>query len=323
MIEELVDKIARKETGVVFPHTLSRKGLYILPTRPGLLFILVLFVMLAGSINYSNNLGFLFTFLLGSMVFISILHTHRNLLGLTIRSAAVQPVFAGDDGLLKLLLQTEERSRPGICFDVKINEATIQVTTNDNRRVSVPLPTEMRGFYKVTSITVSSSYPFGLFRTWSTFYPNLGYLVYPAALGGEFNPSATTDGSETQGSRETDGVDDFKGLQPYRPGDPMSRLSWKSLARGKGLHTKEFSAHIGESVMIAWDDVSLKETEKKLSRLCDMVLKAHDMNLSYGLSIPGTLIPKGEPKDKAHRHLCLKALALYGKGGVRAEGKRP
>lgn len=318
MIGELVDKIARKDENVVFPYTLSRKGLYILPTRQGALFIPVLLVMLVGSINYSNNLGFLFTFLLSSMAFISLLHTHRNLLGLTIRSASIPAVFAGDDAKLSLALQPDDRERPGILYDVKIGGRTFTASTSD-KAVSVSIPADQRGAYRVDSIRVSSSYPFGLFMTWTTFYPDLAYLVYPKALGGEFRPSSSDGGDDNQGGRETDGVDDFKGLRPYRPGDPLSRLSWKSFARGKGLHTKEFSALTGEKVMISWDDAKVVDTEKKLSRLCDMVLKAHDMNLSYGLSIPGTLIPMGEPKDKAHRHLCLKALALFGKGGKGAK----
>lgn len=322
MIGELVDKIVRKDRGVVFPYTLSRKGLYILPTGQGLLFIAVLLVMLIGSINYANNLGFLFTFLLGSMAFISMLHTHRNLLGLTLVSASVPMVFAGDEALITFTLAQEGRTRVGISFEVKIGESVCAAVSSE-KSVNVSVPSGRRGIFTVTSITLKSSYPFGLFRTWTTFYPVLSYLVYPKAMGGEFRPSVTDQGEENQGGRETEGVDDFSGLRPYRPGDPLGRLSWKTYARGKGLHTKEFSALTGDAVMIAWDDVALKDTEKKLSRLCDMVLKAHDMGIAYGLSIPGALIPMGEPKDKAHRHQCLKALALFGKKGPAGEGGRP
>ena len=58
-----------------FPHavprgqqiTLDRRRIYALPTRYGILFAVMLFVMLLGSINYNNSLGFLLTFLLASM----------------------------------------------------------------------------------------------------------------------------------------------------------------------------------------------------------------------------------------------------------------
>lgn len=319
-----MDKIANKNRNINFPYTVTRSsGLYILPTRAGLLFITVLIVMLAGSINYGNNLGFLFTFLLASMAFISLLHTHRNLLGLTLRSASFRSVFAGDRMDMQLFLQGEGRERPGLCFDVNVDGEHLPVCAPASGTVAVPVPTADRGNHRVMSMTVSSSYPFGLFRTWTTLYPDLTYLVYPGSAGGEFTPSNDMDGADNPGAKEQDGVDDFKGLRPYRPGDPMGRLSWKTFAQGKGLYTKEFSAHMGEAVMITWDDIRSGQTEWKISRLCDMVLKAHDMNLSYGLSIPGVLIERGEPKDKAHRHRCLKALALYGKGSDVAGRKRP
>ena len=50
--------------------------------------------MLAGSINYSLSLGFALTFLLGSMVLVSILHTYRNLAQLTIYAGKAASVFA-------------------------------------------------------------------------------------------------------------------------------------------------------------------------------------------------------------------------------------
>ncbi|MCU7807998.1 MAG: hypothetical protein KZQ73_09060, partial [Candidatus Thiodiazotropha sp. (ex Semelilucina semeliformis)] len=50
------------------------RSLYILPTRQGILLALVLFLMLAGSINYGSNLAYLVTFLLGGIWLSAILH---------------------------------------------------------------------------------------------------------------------------------------------------------------------------------------------------------------------------------------------------------
>ena len=314
-IEGLVDKVSRFRRPCGFPQTLTRKGMYILPTRQGLVFILVLFVMLIGAINYNNNLAFLFTFLLASMIFISLLHTHRTLSGLILCSASVAPVSVGDTGVFTLLLRSEARERMGIHLNFH-GESDVETSLDGTRdqKVGIPFIPEKRGLFAIKPLTVSSSYPFGLFRTWATVYTDVTCLVYPKALAGPFNPMDHITDSDTEGRNVTRGTDDFKELRPYRPGDSISRLSWKSLARGKGLYTKEFERQAGASVCLSWDAVVMSDSERRISRLTDMVYNAHALNLSYGLSIPGTTIPPGEARDPAHFHLCLRTLALFNPG---------
>ena len=52
------------------PVIIDRKKIRIRPTRNGLIFIALVLAMFLGSINYNNNLGFLLTFLLGSLAFV-------------------------------------------------------------------------------------------------------------------------------------------------------------------------------------------------------------------------------------------------------------
>ena len=78
------------------PVQLDRSRIFILPTATGLLFAVVLLVMLLGAINYANNMGYMFTFLLGSMALVSILHSYRNLAQLQFAAGRAEPVFAGE-----------------------------------------------------------------------------------------------------------------------------------------------------------------------------------------------------------------------------------
>ena len=61
---------------------LHQRRIYILPTRIGLGFGVVLFTMLLGALNYSNNMGFALAFLLTAVTVVSIHHCQRNLTGL-------------------------------------------------------------------------------------------------------------------------------------------------------------------------------------------------------------------------------------------------
>ena len=89
---------ARKRQGIdnTAGVTLERRRIYILPTRYGAVFALVLFAMLLGSINYGANLAYAMTFLLAGLVLVILHHCHNNLLGIKLRFAGADPVFAGE-----------------------------------------------------------------------------------------------------------------------------------------------------------------------------------------------------------------------------------
>jgi hypothetical protein len=59
--------------------TLTQRRIFILPTRQGLFFALVLLVMLLGDINYNLSLGYVLTFLLGTTTMLTMLYAFRNL----------------------------------------------------------------------------------------------------------------------------------------------------------------------------------------------------------------------------------------------------
>ena len=75
------------------PIHFHQRRVYILPTRQGYVFALLLLIMLVGSINYSNSLGYMLTFLLASLTVMTILYTYRNLLNLKVSIGNIEPVY--------------------------------------------------------------------------------------------------------------------------------------------------------------------------------------------------------------------------------------
>ena len=57
------------------PVTLNRARIFILPTRQGLAYALVLFAILAGAVNYENSLAYALVFTLVGLGVVSIIHT--------------------------------------------------------------------------------------------------------------------------------------------------------------------------------------------------------------------------------------------------------
>ncbi len=297
------------------PVIIDRHRTYMLPTRHGMLFLFVLLAMLAGSINYNNNLGFLLGFLLGGMALISMLHTHRNLVGLRISSVSAKPVFAGEAAVFDFLVYPEHVSRRALVFFIEKKRKTIEdVKAGISTRIYVHAETGGRGIFTPGPVTVSTRFPLGLFYTWTTLRLKLSCVVYPKPLAGPFQVhESITDGAEAEAAGSSRGAEDFMGLKTYRPGDRIRHISWKTFSRGQGLFTKEFTGRGRTILVFDYDTIRSDDTEKKLSRLCDLIIKAARTNIEYGLRLPGTFISPG--RGEQHKHRCLKALALFGESG--------
>jgi uncharacterized protein (DUF58 family) len=302
-------KTAAAEKPDSLPLVFKRRRVYILPTAHGLLFLIILLAMLLGSINYNNNLGFLLVFLLGSITLVSMIHTYRNLVGMEVLSVSAAPVFAGKTALFRFLVRSEGSHRRAVGFKLENGHPTLEnISARSDETVGASYPAPSRGILKPEQLVVWTRYPLGLFRAWTVISPAMSCVVYPSPLAGPFRLAGGEQGEASDASAVKRGVDDFSGLSPYRPGDPVGKISWKSFARGMGVFTKEFVGG-GGSVMLDYDALGDINREHKLSRLVDMVLKAHGMNAEYGLRLPGRTIAPG--KGERHRHACLKALALF------------
>ena len=290
---------------------LGRRGIYILPTRYGVLFAAVLLLMLVGSINYANNPGYLITFLLCGLGLVAMLHTHRNLLGLGISARKAPPVFAGEPACFVLHLDNPGcRSR----FGIQITRAggvdlAADLAAGEAGRVCLCLPTERRGDLALGRLTIHTRFPLGLLRAWAYLDSDLQCLVYPRPSGFDSPPLAPAHGSHLAGDQGL-GHDDFAGLRAYRVGDPPRHVHWKSAARDLELRTKQYGGERSSQLWLEWEALPGLDTEQRLSRLCRAVLTADESPWPYGLRLPGAELPLGA--GVAHRHACLAALARFG-----------
>lgn len=290
----------------------SRKSkIYVLPTRYGYIFFFVLAAMLLGSVNYNNNLGFLLTFLLGAMATVSVFHACRNIAGTRVVSVHADPVFAGEDAVFECRVRAA--GNPAAAVRLAFGDdrsGSNDLETDAETTISVTLKTAARGPVEPGPLMVYSRYPLGLFRAWVRMPVDARCLAYPRPVHGPMDTFLAIDTGAASGPPVARGVDDFQGLRPYQPGDSLQHISWKTFSRGQGLFTKQFSGQAGMSSMLDWESVKEPDVEKKLSRLCGMILTAHRDRMSYGLALPGRTI--GANRGNAHKHNCLKALALFG-----------
>lgn len=303
-------RTARQKTDMA---VLDRRHVYILPTRSGMLFGLMLIGMLLGSINYSLSLGFALTFWLAGLGLIAMLHTWRNLAHLVVVPGKIPPVFAGETARFSYAVSDRrhlERYAIGMQFGKGL-PVLGDIPADGLAQIFLPMPTERRGWLHPGRVTVFTQFPLGLFHAWGYVDLNAYCLVYPhPAPHGSTLPSFVAETQPQDGSTISGGDEDFAGLRGYRPGDSMRRVDWKASARDQGIFTKEFEGSGQQVFWLAWEMTSGNDIEARLSLLTRWVLDAYEAGSAWGFSLPGARISPAS--DEAHFHECLRALALFG-----------
>jgi len=307
--------------------TLGRRQLYMLPTRHGLMFALVLLVLLLASINYANGLAYGLTFLLASLAVVSMLHTHRNLHKLTVAPGACHPVFAGEAAQFTVCLTNEsgapryglvieqERgpARKGAPWRLRRRSAVarLDLAAGETACVALAVPAERRGWLAAPAFLVSTEFPLGLLYSWSRriAFDQRG-LVYPRPAPPTPLRAAAHEGAQPEPHARTGAGDDFAGLREYHAGDSPRHIHWKAVARGQGWYTKQFGGGAQTLLWLDWDTLEGFDTEARLAVLARWVLDTERACGRYGLKLPGTRIAPAS--GERHQHQCLAALALFG-----------
>lgn len=304
------DWARRRQGEDLLPATIVARRVYILPTRAGLAFALLLFVMLVAGLNYGNSIALMITFLLTGFGLIAMHLTHRNLLGITARGVATVDAFAGEHGLLLLTLASGGQARRfGIDCEVDPGEGVaVTLPEAGTARADLAVPLERRGRMRIRRIKLSTAFPFGIFRAWTYLHVDLSLLAWPVPRGRrEAPPEASAGGDAPSVHREGD--EEWAGLREFRSGDSPRQVAWGAYARGRGLLVKTYQSPAAH--FRTFDLASLPGgLEERLEQMSAWVMAAHARGERYGLKLGTREIPAGGGSE--HRKTCLDALALYG-----------
>ena len=292
------------------PLAVSRRRLYILPTRSGALFALLLTVMLLGATNYENSLAFALTFWLGAVALVSMHHAHANLVGVQITGVHAAPVFATDTARFEISLNhVTGRARRALRISADGTDASarVDIGAGETQTVTIACNTGQRGQLRCPRLRLESVYPIGLFRAWSWLQPDVQTLVYPRSAGRDRLP-ARAGGDQPAEQLTARGHDDFLGHRPYIPGDSPRRIDWKASARSDDLLVREYAERRSQTLWLDETLAGAGDREARLSQLTRWVLLADRAGLAYGLRVNDERI--GPDSSPAHRLACLRALAL-------------
>ncbi len=307
----LLNRVSYKDTAI-----LNSSDIYILPTREGFLYAIIILLLLSAAINFNNSLIFFFTFLMASVGIISMHMTQQNLLNLTLSITHVKPVFCLQTLHIPLLISqtTQKNSSKKISISVQFShqqksfqDILTDVPCDESASVALNSPGNQRGAHKLPSLTISSRYPLGLFRAWTNIQLNNDAIVYPKPAQNFAHSPSQGISSEGQGLKGH-GFDDFSGFKSYQTGESLKHVHWKAYAREQGLLSKTFTGGNNHEYWLDWNDLR-GDIETRLSHLCRLIINAEEQGDRYGLILPDTNVSISN--GQLHYHQCLKALALY------------
>ena len=298
---------------------LTQRTVYILPTRAGWLLGVTLLVLLLGSINYQLNLGYVLTFLLAGSALVGMHVAHATLRGLALQLHPPPAVFAGTTVHATVQVGNPgRRTRYAVGLGGWHSEdwAWADIPAHGSSMLPLNWPAPARGLHSLPPLTVQTCFPLGTFRVWTVWRTAARVLVYPAPEPRAPDlPATPTPGLRAAGSQRQTAdasMEDWDGVRPYRPGDPLKTVLWKKAAQRDSLVSREATASACGEVWLDLARTGLPtgaDTEARLARLCAWVLAAHQQDLRFGMRLGAkTIVPQ---QGLAHRNHCLRALALY------------
>ncbi len=312
-IKERFDLWIARRIPVQEATTLNRRIIYVLPTRNGLMFILAAGLIFIGAINYAVSLAFGLAFMMVSLFILSILHCFNNLNQLQVSSQPCMPVYCGEEiGFNIVLSRAFDRKHEKL--ELRFNDSPVSLadlTQVDREQVKVFTPATQRGLFKAPLLRITTYFPLGLCRAWSVVNLDLHCLVYPKPVPFALESFNSGTGGNDDSALVVAGSEDFYGLRDYVPGDSLRQVAWKSVARGQGMHVKQFVDYRDSKVWLEWDMFYGFAVEERLSRLCYCVQRLANSGQPFGLKLPGVEVAPAT--GASHRNKLLRILALYGK----------
>ncbi len=279
---------------------LEQRRIYLLPTTRGLFVILTAIVLLLVGINYQLSLAFVVAFLLAGLMQAALLVSYRNLRGLIVRAGRSPHCKLGESLVFSVALASPERSRDGVVLHANPDRnipssgrtsARLGITADATVVASLSFTPIRRGLMSLGRIVIESRAPYGLIRAWSyVHFEWLGVIEPQPETPPPPLPLVAGD-NDGSASRNLHVAHDPDSLRDYAPGDSLKRVAWKQVAKSGDWYTRTGDSGHRQEIELSWQAVTLTDTEARLSRMAAWLLRAHNENCAYELTLPNGHLP--------------------------------
>ena len=287
------------------PVVFGWRRIYVLPSKAGLFFSVIWFLMMLAGLNFNNNMSLMLVFLLFGLAQVVLHKTFFNLRNLRLEQINAEPVFLGENITIHLAIAADHEKWQ-IRSENQFSTDVCNITQNSSE-LKLLVPSHHRGMQAVDRVKLLTRFPLGLFTVWVYCLPEAAVLVYPKPES-PCPDFPSHGGQEGEKSTRIQG-EELSGIRNYRQGDPIRDIAWKKTAQSNQTWVKEFNQTQGKHLLFDFSQLAMGHIEKKLSRMTAWVLAAEQQQVEYRVLLPG--FDSGMAAGERHKHHCLQALALY------------
>lgn len=286
-------------------------------TRGGALFTAAALAVGFAAMNTGNNLLFL---LLGAMLGTIVLSgwlSERAIGRLEVRRRTPRGVAVGEPArisyevrhggrwLPSLAVEIREEGLPGTAFVNRLDPGG--TTTAGSAR-----PFVRRGVYPLDVVTLSTGFPFGLFRKERDLRLPDELVVWPRT--DRRLPTLSVEGEARRGDGGAGGRDrgargEYRGLRPYRVGDDPRDVHWRSTARVGEPVVREYERESSEALWICLDLRGTADAagERAVEAAASLAARFHERGRPFALAAHRVVIEPASGDAQLER--VLDALA--------------
>ncbi|MBE9012383.1 DUF58 domain-containing protein [Pseudanabaenaceae cyanobacterium LEGE 13415] len=238
--------------------------------------------------------------------------SRQSLKGLSVTRRPIQPISAGDPLTIELLIQNSTRQRKSLIqsedripsvLGSSVQRVIELINPNQSYYWVYQHSDTRRGIYRWHEVQLRSAAPLGLFWCRKTVQVNAIALIYPTVFPLQRCPLIDQLGQQNsmqlqsqRAKAATEGM--TRSLRPYRWGDPMRMIHWRSSARYGELRVRELETFTtGQEIVIAIDSAANWEPEafeEAVSAAASLYFYGDRQRLTIRLWTAGTGLIQGQ-----------------------------
>jgi uncharacterized protein (DUF58 family) len=278
----------------------------------------VLLVIGVAAMNTGNNLLYLVVATLLSLIVISGIMSESTLRGIRAQRRLPPLLFKGAPARVSLRVTNGKKLFPSYSFTITEMDGpssgayVLKLGPGESADMSAEYTFKRRGVLKLSGLKVETRFPFGLFTKGKEELVEEDALVLPSVSGKKLPVTlkATRSGNASTFYGKSGSGGGLWGLREYTLADDARHIHWKSAARSRGLHLKEFEKERDEKIVVLFDNrgPAGEQFEQMVDVAAATVNGYIESGFSVGLRTASTDIPPAPGRVQLLR--LLNELAL-------------